>query len=111
MAQSKYIEARDGDTWASVSGEFGDWLIERNLDKDFGWSKGDVLTINKELSLFCFDFPDRHGEKIKVFEEWAESTGRLYGIKSGCNVVFPNSTNLNLVLPPEQEIEVPPWLK
>lgn len=111
MAQSRYIEIRDGDTWASVSKEFGVWLKERNLVEGFGWSEGDTLAIDKAISLFCFNFPDHHGEKINSFEEWAQGTERLYGIKSGRNVVFPSNTKLNVVLPPEKEVSVPPWLK
>lgn len=111
MAQSRYIEIKDGDTWASVSKEFGDWLKERNLTEGFGWSEGDTFAIDEAISFFCLNFPDHHGEKIGYFEEWAQETQRLFGIKSGRTVVFPGNTKLNAVLPPEKEVEVPPWLK
>ncbi|MGF1723349.1 hypothetical protein [Photobacterium nomapromontoriensis] len=111
MAQSRYIEIKDGDTWASLAKEFGAWLKERNLTEGFGWSEGDALTINESISFFCFSFPDRYGERINTFDDWAKETGRLYGIKSGRIIEFPADTNLNVVLPPENEIEVPSWLK
>ncbi|MGO2007707.1 hypothetical protein [Vreelandella alkaliphila] len=111
MAQSRYIEIKIGDTWASVSKEFGDWLKERNLTENFGWNEGVTFAIDEAIFFFCFNFPDRHGEKIGYFEEWAQGTERLYGIKSKRTVVFPGNTMLNVVLPPEKEVEVPPWLK
>ena len=111
MAQSRYIEIKEGDTWASLAKKFGAWLKERNLTDGFGWSEGDALVIDESISFFCFSFPDRHGEKINNFEDWAKETGRLYGIKSGRTIEFPTHTKLNIVLPPEKEIEVPPWLK
>ena len=111
MAQSRYIEIRAGDTWISVSTEFGNWLKERKQAEDFGWSEGDTLEINESLKLFCFQFPDKHGEKIQRFSLWAESTDRLYGIKKGRDVTFPNNPSLNVILPQEKEVEVPPWLK
>lgn len=111
MAQSRYIEIKSGDTWSSVSKEFGDWLKERNLTENIGWSEGDILTVDEAISFFSFNFPDRHREKIKYFEEWVQGTERIYGIKSERTVVFPGHTKLNAVLPPEKEVEVPPWLK
>lgn len=111
MSQSRYIEIKDGDTWSSLAKEFGVWLKERNLTEDFGWSEGDALVIDESVSFFCFIFPDRHGEKINFFEDWAIQTGRAYGIRSGRTVEFPTDANLNVILPPEKEIEIPPWLK
>ncbi|QEQ96605.1 hypothetical protein [Neptunomonas concharum] len=61
MAQLRCIETKDGDTWSSVSREFGDWLKERNLTENFGWSEGDILTVEEASSFFCFSFPDHHG--------------------------------------------------
>lgn len=111
MAQSRYIEIKDGDTWASLAKKYGAWLKERNLSEGFGWSEGDTLVIDESISFFCFCFPDRHGEKINTFEEWAKETGRLNGIMAGRTVEFPAYTKLNVVLPLSKEIEVPPWLK
>jgi hypothetical protein len=111
MAQSRYIEKIDGDTWASVSKEFANWLRERGLAEGFGWSEGDTLVVEGQISLFCLCFPDRHGERISFFEAWAEETGRLYGIKSGAAISFPGNEKLNVTLSPQNNVEVPPWLK
>lgn len=105
------MEIRDGDTWLSVSEEFGDWLKERGIAAGFGWSEGDILIINEGTSFFCFNFPDRHGEIINSFETWAQGTDRLYGIKLDRTVVFPSNAKRNIALPPEKGIEVPSWLK
>ncbi|TCN79612.1 hypothetical protein [Shewanella fodinae] len=52
MAQSRYIEKIDGDTWASVSKEFANWLRERGLAEGFGWSEGDILSSSRGRSLY-----------------------------------------------------------
>ncbi|MGY8810567.1 MAG: hypothetical protein ACKVK5_05990 [Pseudomonadales bacterium] len=111
MAQSRYIAMKDGDTWESVSKFFKDWLTERGLTDSFGWIEGDILTVNEDISFFCFSFPERHGEKIDLFNEWAREADRLYGVRSSRTVVFPADPKLNVVLPPETEVEVPPWLR
>jgi bifunctional DNA-binding transcriptional regulator/antitoxin component of YhaV-PrlF toxin-antitoxin module len=111
MAQPRYIEKLDGDTWKSVSALFAAWLNENDLAENFGWSEGDTLKIDDGTELLCMYFPDRHGKKINYFEQWAKTTRRLYGIRKGQHVKFPNKPKLNVVLPPEKPVEVPSWLK
>jgi hypothetical protein len=111
MAQPRYIEKLEGDTWKSVSALFAAWLNENDLIKDFGWSEGDTLKIDDGTELFCMYFPDKHGEKINYFEQWAITTTRLYGISEGQHVMFPKMPELNVMLPPEQPVEAHSWLK
>ena len=111
MAKARYIEKLDGDTWESVSTLFSCWLKSNHLTEDFGWSEGDTLTIAGDMLLICFLFPEKHGEKIDYFEHWAKTTDRLYGVRSNRRVNFPKRPELDIVLPSETPIEVPPWLK
>lgn len=111
MAQSIFIEKLEGDTWKSVSSLFSSWLMDHGLSEDLGWSEGDPLRANDGLEFFCMCVPEKYGKKIDYFEQWAESTDRIYGIAEGRHVRFPNRPELNTLLPPEPTVVMPPWLK
>ena len=111
MAQSRFIEFKDKESWISISRQFGDWLKTSKMGDGIGWSEGNQLILNDSIKFYCFDFPDRHLEKIGLFEEWAKSTGRLYGIAEGRKVRFPNNPKLDFILPPNKPSELPPWLR
>jgi hypothetical protein len=111
MAVSRYIEIKASETWATVSEQFGAWVLENDHAKNFGWSEGDPISLENGIVMACFKIPDRQGEKIAYFEQWAASTGRIYGIAEGRQVKFPRKPELNVLLPPPKELPIPPWLK
>ena len=111
MAQSRYIQFFEDESWIKVSELFGQWLKDNDLGHGIGWSEGDTLEVNKNTKLYCLRIPDHHGSKIKLFEDWAKTTERLYGIEKEGKVIFPEDSSLVVVLPKEKEIEIPPWLK
>lgn len=111
MAVSRYIEGRDGETWAAVSELFANWVLANAESNRFGWSEGDSISLENGAVLLCFRIPDHHRSKFKLFEEWAESTDRLYGIADGQTVTFPHMPELTVLLPPPKEFSVPPWLR
>jgi hypothetical protein len=110
MAVSRFIEIRSGETWASVSTLFRQWLISQS-ENALGWSEGNPISLDDGASLICFRIPDHHGSKISLFQEWAETTDRLYGITDGRRVVFPRKRSLAFLLPAPKEFPVPPWLQ
>ena len=105
-----YVEAHKGESWHDVSTKFGEWLLRAAQLKSFGWSEGDSLNVG-EKTLYCFHFPDQHGDKINLFPRWAESIGRLCGKLEAGRIHFPNDPHLVVVVPPEQGHPLPPWLK
>jgi len=105
-----YIEAKEGESWRQVSRQFGGWLPDSAGLRDFGWHEGDPVSVDKR-KLYCFDFPDRYGEKIALFEAWAKTTGRLYGEAKGGTLHFPADPSLTVALPPEPSSPVPSWLR
>lgn len=111
MAQSRFIEKREGDTWKSVSSLFSSWLKDHGFTENFGWVEGDSLNVSEELEFYCMCIPEKHGKKIHLFEQWADSTDRIYGLAEGRHVKFPKKPELDLTLPPEPTVVVPPWLK
>ena len=111
MVQSRYIQFFAGESWIKVSKLFGQWLKENNKGHGIGWSEGNILEVNENTKLYCFDIPDHHGSKIDLFEEWAQTTNRLYGIENEGKVVFPKNSELVVVHPKQKEVSVPPWLK
>lgn len=111
MAQARYIEKFSEDTWKSVSSLFATWLHERKLAEDIGWSEGDTLKLSGDVEFYCLLFPDKYGEKVRLFEQWAETTDRLYGLRYGQEVKIPRKPELSIALPPEPVVEVPSWLK
>lgn len=111
MARRWYIESKNGDTWRSVSDDFGQWVEKHAAPKNFGWSEGDTVKVNEQIELFCFAFPEHHGEKIELFGAWASTTGRLFGEARNGKIYFPNNSGLVVTLPPEKKTTIPPWLK
>ena len=111
MAKNRYISYSNSETWESVAKLFGQWLVKNNLAEGFGWSEGDALEIDDNTKLFCFSFPNHHGKKINLFEEWAVTTNRLYGIENQGNVFFPHQPDLTIKLTNQKTVEVPPWLR
>lgn len=110
MAISRFIEIRSRETWASVSTLFRQWLISR-IENTLGWSEGNPISLDNGTSLICFRIPDHHGPKIALFQEWAETTDRLYGIADNQRVMFPRKPTLALLLPAPKEFPIPPWLQ
>ncbi|UWX04526.1 hypothetical protein H1235_06620 [Pseudoxanthomonas sp. NC8] len=110
VAASRFIEIRSNEVWASVSRLFAHWLGDR-ASGDVGWSKGDPISLDDGRSLICFSIPDHHRTTIDLFQEWAESTDRLYGITDGGRVVFPRMPALTFLLPLPENSPIPPWLQ
>ena len=108
---TRYIEVRDGETWRSVSNLFSDWILARPDTEGFGWSEGDALSLATGTLLLCFKIPDKHGAKIGLFTEWAETTDRLYGIVQSNRVTFPRMHELVVPLSTPKEMPLPPWLR
>lgn len=104
MAQSRYIQFFEGESWIKVSKMFGQWLKDNDKGHGIGWSEGEILEVNENTKLYCLDIPDHHSLKIDLFEEWAQSTDRLYGIEKDGKVVFPKDSNLVVVLQKTKEI-------
>ena len=111
MAQGRYIQFFEGESWRNVSELFGQWLRDNDKGHGIGWSEGDILKVNENIKLYCLRIPDKHGSKIDLFEEWAQTTERLYGIENDGKVIFPKDTDLIVMLPKQKEMKVPPWLK
>ncbi len=111
MAASRYIELRTDETWAMVSRLFSAWVLQHDKTKNFGWSEGDSIALEHGTTLACFKTPDHYGQKIDYFQQWAESTDRLYGIAEGRQVKFPRNPELIVLLPPPKESPIPPWLR
>ena len=106
---TKYIEARPGEKWRDVTRLFVQWLQLHvpTLDS-FGYSEDDPIEHNG-VSFFALSIPDRHGEKVALFEVWAKTTDRVFGALEKAQVVFSNGTTA-----PAREREAnagPPWLK
>lgn len=110
MAVSRFIEIRSTETWASVSNLFAQWISSRT-GITVGWSEGDTISLDDGTSLICFQIPEHYGSKMDLFQEWAESTDRLYGISDGGKVVFPRMPTLTFLLPAPKERPIPPWLQ
>src|SRR5262245_42261591 len=105
-----YIEAKAGESWRDLSHQFGGSIPNPKDLGDFGWHEGDPVRVEGR-TLCCFDFPDRYGNKIALFEAWAKGTGRLYGEARDGKVRFPGAPGLVATLPPEPSAPVPAWLR
>ena len=105
-----YVEAKNGESWRDLSRTFGEWIPDKAVLGSLGWSEGDSVNVGG-TTLYCFEFPDHHGEKISLFESWARTTDRLFGIARHGKLHFPRDPCLVFVLPPEKFTPVPPWLK
>jgi hypothetical protein len=103
-----YIEAREGEAWASVSGTFVSWLKANVKLDSFGFCDGDPVTLGGK-SFLCFEFPAHHGEKIGLFARWAKSTTRIYGGAERGRIHF--SDGQALILPSRPTGPIPPWLR
>ena len=111
MARYRYIEFHEGETWKDLSGLFFDWISANKPDSNFGFSEGDALELEAGLRFYCFAIPNKHGSKVDWFEEWAATTGRLYGAEAERRVTFPDKPDLVIALPPRQKADLPPWMK
>lgn len=91
---SRYIEAAKGESWRSAVRPFRAWIQVHvpSLDS-FGYSEGDSVS-HGGSEFICIDIPDHHGEKVALFEAWAKTTGRIYGIKEGGVVRFSDGTTM-----------------
>lgn len=69
------------------------------------------MKVGEELEFFCMLILDKFSERIDYVERWVESTDRLYGLAEGRHVKFPRKPELDLVLPPEPTVVLPPWLE
>jgi hypothetical protein len=110
-----YIEAHGTETWRTISDLFGEWM-DANVDvaslKSFGFSEGDSIFVgDSDVTLLCFKFPSRHGKYIDLFEQWAETTDRLYGRLKDGKIAFPRRADLTVIAPPERTLPTPSWLE
>jgi len=110
-----YIEARAGESWDDVSDLFCAWLEktgEAARLKSFGFSEGDKITEPETGKLLLvFAFPEHHGEKIGLFEAWAQQTDRLYGFWENDSVHFPNQALQPIPLKLDMGMSwPPPWV-
>jgi len=108
---SRYIEMKPNESWRDVSGLFSSWLAENVLLDSFGWSEGDEITLKNGATMWCFSIPDRHGDKVGLFEQWAVTTGRVFGLACGSSVHFPNLPGLVHELPVRLPTPAPAWLR
>ena len=111
MAQGRFIQYCEGESWKEISNSFRQWLEGNAHEQSIGWSEGDTLKVSENIKLYCFHIPDHHGSNAGLFEEWAKTTKRLYGIENNGKVVFPGNPDLVVTLPEQQDMEKPRWLK
>ena len=115
MRSRWYIEARAGESWDDVSNLFCGWLEttgEAARLKSFGFSEGDKVTEPETgKTLLAFHFPEHHGERIQLFERWAQQTDRLYAFWENDAVHFPGQRipAMPLKLPVGMSWP-PPWI-
>jgi len=105
----KYVEGRTGEKWRDVTELFVQWL-QLNVPAldSFGYSEDDPLEHNG-LHYFALSIPDRHGEKVGLFEAWAKTTDRVFGTHEKEYIFFSDGTT---ALAPERKVTpLPPWLK
>jgi len=104
----RYIEVKPEESWRDVSNLFSSWLSENVVLDTFGWSEGESTTLKNGTVMLCFSIPDRHGEKVGLFERWAATTGRIFGLAKGSSVHFPNVPGLMHDLPIRLPTPTPP---
>jgi hypothetical protein len=107
----RYIEMKPEENWTDLSGLFSSWLAANVALDAFGWSEGDSITLKNGTVMLCFNIPDRHGDKIRLFEQWAATTGRIFGLAQGSSVHFPNVPGLVHELPIRLPTPTPSWLR
>ena len=106
-----YIEIKPDESWRDVSGLFSSWLAANVALDTFGWSEGDSITLKNGTVMVCFSIPDRHGDRGGLFEQWAATTGRIFGLAQGSSVYFPNVPDLVHELPIRVPTPTPSWLR
>ena len=111
LAKYRYIEFYEGEVWEDLSGLFFNWISANKPDGSFGFSEDDALKLDNGLRFYCFAIPSKHGSKVNWFEEWAETTGRLYGAEEERRVTFPDKPDLVITLPPLDGVNLPPWMQ
>lgn len=105
-----FIEAKDREEWRSLSRALAESVTDAGAE-NFGWSEGDPAALPNGRLLLCFDIPDRYGSKVELFERWAKTTGRIYGVARGTAIAFPHDPDLAVALPPTASVPIPPWLR
>lgn len=106
---TKYIEARPGEKWRDVTRLFTGWLkLNAPALGSFGFSEDDPLEHNG-LHYFALSIPDRHGEKVGFFEEWAKTTDRSFGARDNERVTFKDGSSAPA--PTHEASPLPAWLK
>ena len=105
----KYIEGRDGEKWQDVTKLFVQWLkLNAPSLNSFGYSEDEPLNHNGRR-YFALSIPDRHGEKIALFEAWAKTTARLFGSQSEEQILFSDGTTVQMST--NKAVSLPAWLK
>jgi hypothetical protein len=108
----RYVEAKGNETWQEANVLLVAWIKENATIEDaFGWSEGDDLEVGPDLRLLSFNVPDRHGEKVKIIDQWARSSSRLLGVSDGRRVSFEGRPDLSVILPTPKSMQAPPWLR
>jgi hypothetical protein len=108
----RYVEAKSDETWQEAKAHLIAWIKENApIEGAFGWSEGDALEVGRELRLFGFNVPDRHGDKVKIVDQWARSSSRLFGVLDGKHVSFEGRPDLTVIVHPPKSIQTPPWLR
>jgi len=74
----------------------------------FGYSEDNLLE-HHGLRYFALSIPDRHGERVDLFETWAKTTDRNFGAQEKDRTMFRDGSTAPA--PKREAGSLPPWLK